>query len=79
MFPGDASKMFSMSAKKVYLVSETLGPHFHGLAITDVLASDLPYTLVYDEMTNQQNEKQLDIMIKYVLFCTLRFKVSAMV
>ena len=66
MFPGVIPDGFTMSSSKVsYLISEATGPFFHDLAVSDVKASKLPYSLQYDETTNKQVQKQLDICVRY--------------
>jgi len=66
MFPGAIPDSFTMSSSKVsYLISEATGPFFHGLAVSDVKASAVPYSLLYDETTNKQVQKQLDISVRY--------------
>ena len=64
MFPDAVPDNFTISSSKVsYLVSDATGPYFHNLLVSDVKASCTPYTLQYDETTNKQVEKQLDINI----------------
>jgi hypothetical protein len=66
MFPGRIPDNFSLSSSKVsYLISDATGPHFHELLLRDVKESDLPYTIQYDETTNAQTQKQLDIAIRF--------------
>ena len=65
MFPGAIPDTFTMSSSKVsYLISEATGPFFHSLVVSDVKASKLPYSLQYDETTNKQVQKQLDISVR---------------
>ena len=53
-----------MSSSKVsYLVSEASGPYFKHVLANDVKTSETPFTLQYDETTNAQVNKQLDIKI----------------
>ena len=55
-----------MSSSKVsYLVSEATGPYFKQVVADDVKNSGSPFTLQYDETTNAQVNKQLDIKIRY--------------
>ena len=66
MFPGAIPNTFTMSSSKVsYLISEATGPFFHGLVVSDVKASKIPYSLQYDETTNKQVQKQRDISARY--------------
>src|SRR6266516_6230242 len=66
MFPSAIPNTFTMSSSKVsYLISEATGPFFHGLVVSDVKASKMPYSLQYDETTNKQVQKQLDISVRY--------------
>ena len=55
-----------MSSSKVsYLVLEATGPYFKQVVADDVKNSGSPFTLQYDETTNAQINKQLDIKIRY--------------
>ena len=66
MFPSAIPDTFTMSSSKVsYLISEATGPFFHRLVVDDVKASKVPYSLQYDETTNKQVQKQLDISVRY--------------
>ena len=66
MFPGKIPDDFSMSSSKVsYMVSEATGPHFKKIVVDDVLNSQSTYTIHYDETTNAQIQKQLDIKIRF--------------
>ena len=66
MFPGKIPDDFSMSSSKVsYMVSEATGPHFKKIVVDDVLNSQSMYTIHYDETTNAQIQKQLDIKIRF--------------
>ena len=66
MFPGKIPDNFTMSSSKVsYLVSEATGPYFKQVVADDVKNSGSPFTLQYDETTNAQVNKQLDIKIRY--------------
>lgn len=66
MFPGKISDDFSMSSSKVsYMVSEGTGPYLKKIVIDDVLNSQSMFTLHYDETTNAQIQKQLDIKIRF--------------
>ena len=66
MFPGKIPNNFTMSSSKVsYLISEATGPYFKKIVADDVKNSGSPFTLQYDETTNAQVNKQLDIKIRY--------------
>ena len=65
MFPGKIPENFTMSSSKVYLVSEATRPYFKQIVANDVKKSESPFTLQYDETTNAQINKQLDIKIRY--------------
>ena len=57
---------FTMSSCKVsYLVLEATGPNFKQVVANDVKNSGSPFTLQYDETTNAQINKHLDIKIRY--------------
>jgi len=57
---------FTMSSSKVsYLISDATGPYFKKIVADDVKNSVSPFTLQYDETTNVQVNKQLDIKIRY--------------
>ena len=47
------------------MVSEATGPYFKQVVADDVKNSGSPFTLQYDETTNAQINKQLDIKIRY--------------
>lgn len=56
---------FSMQADKLsYVVSYGLGPYFKKKLIDDVKKADR-FVLIFDEQTNHQNKKQLDMLIRY--------------
>src|SRR6267154_4063429 len=66
MFPGAIPNNFTMSSSKVsYLISEATDPFFHALLVSDVKASKMSYSLQYEETTNKQVQKQLDISVRY--------------
>ena len=65
MFPGKVPESFTMSSSKVsHLVSESSGPYFKQVLANNVKTSETPFTLQYDETTNVQVNKQLDIKIQ---------------
>lgn len=60
MFPGRIPESFTMGSTKVsYLITDATGPYFHDCLIEDVLASETPYTIQYDETTNSQDKKTI--------------------
>ena len=66
MFPGAIPSNFTMSASKIsHLISYGTGPYFLDLLIDDIKKSDSLYTIQYDETTNRQVNKQLDLNIRY--------------
>ena len=66
MFPGAVSQDFTCSSMKGdYVIRFGLGPYFKDALIKDVIGSNHGYTLHYDETTNDQVKKQLDIVIRY--------------
>ena len=66
MFPGAVPKNFSLSSSKVsYMISDAIGPYFHKMLIDDIKLSNSPIVLLYDETTNAQHLKQLDIQVRY--------------
>lgn len=65
MFPEEAAN-FTMSSSKVsYLISEATGPYFHDRMISEIQQSNGYFTVMYDETTNEQNNKQLEIYVRY--------------
>ena len=74
MFPGKIPDAFSMSSSKVsYLISEATGPYFKRIVVDDILNSQSRYTVHYDETTNAQTQKQLDIKVRF--WCPAQGKV----
>ncbi|CAF4497738.1 unnamed protein product, partial [Rotaria sp. Silwood2] len=66
MFP-DSSIVgnFSIQADKMsYVISHGLGPYFKKKLIDDVKKVD-KFVLIFDEQTNNQNKKQLDMLLRY--------------
>lgn len=64
MFPQNFPKPFSLSSTKLsYLITEALGPYFKDIMIKDVQKSF--YSILFDETTNSENEKELQICIRY--------------
>ncbi|CAF4586322.1 unnamed protein product [Rotaria sp. Silwood1] len=69
MFPDSKiAKEFSMQAKKIsYVLSYGLGPHFHQELVKSLKRND-KFVLCFDEQTNNQNRKQLDLLVRYWCF-----------
>lgn len=67
MFPdGKIASKFSLSRTKFsYLITEATGPYFHDQLLKDVVKSISPYSIEYDELTNKEVKKQLDLKIRY--------------
>lgn len=64
MFPGAIPSNFSLARNKLsYLITEALGPYFYNQVIEDV--KDSFYSIEYDETTNAENQKELQLMIRY--------------
>ena len=64
MFENDITKLFSCSRSKVsYLITDALGPYFKELLKKDI--NDSCFTLLYDETTNSESKKELQVQIKY--------------
>ena len=66
MFPGKIPANFTMSSSKLsYFISDGTGPYFNSLMVKDITKSQIPYSVHFDETTNNQGHKQLDIKIRY--------------
>ena len=67
MFPDSkVAKDFSISHTKASCtIEEGLGPHLTQSIIDDLVKSDLPFSVHFDETTTSQVKKQLDIMLRY--------------
>lgn len=66
MAPRKITDNFTVSSSKVtHLVSEATRPHFKKIVADDVNSSTSPFTLQYDEASNSQVNKQLNIKIRY--------------
>ena len=65
VFPDSkVAKDFSMSHTKASCtIGEGLGPHLTQSIIDDLVKSDLPFSVYFDETTSQV-KKQLDIMLR---------------
>jgi hypothetical protein len=65
MFPKSVPQQFSLGRTKLgYLITEALGPHFHRKMLEDARHASW-YTLIYDETTNNEGKKELQIAIRY--------------
>ncbi|CAF0764829.1 unnamed protein product [Adineta ricciae] len=66
MFPDSSiAKKFSIQSDKMsYVISHGLGPYFKKQMLEDVKKAD-KFTLIFDEQTNNQNKKQLDMFFRY--------------
>ena len=62
MFPGKIPANFT---KLSYLISDGAGPYFNSLMVKDITKSQTPFSIHFDETTNNQGHKQLDIKIRY--------------
>ena len=58
---------------------EQMGPYFNSLMVKDITKSQTPYSILFDETTNNQGQKQLGIKIRYwsnnqnkIVICHLR-------
>ena len=68
MFPDSTiAKHMTMSRTKVsYMISHGLGPYFQQQTVEDIQrVPNTYYTLHFDETTNVQNKKQMDILVRY--------------
>ncbi|XP_015930082.1 uncharacterized protein [Parasteatoda tepidariorum] len=64
MFPDAVPEQFCLGKTKLsYLITEALGPYFHENLIADVKTS--PYSLLYDETTNNSNHKELQFALRF--------------
>ena len=68
MFPDSIPDTFSLGrTKQTYILVHALGPYFHEKIVSDM---DLPYySLQYDETTNNENVKELQVLIKFWSKC----------
>ncbi|CAF3857221.1 unnamed protein product [Rotaria sp. Silwood1] len=66
MFPdSDIAQKFKMErAKLSYTISHGLGPFFHRNVVQDIKQCER-FVLCFDEQKNHQNNKQLDLFLKY--------------
>ncbi|XP_046591733.1 uncharacterized protein LOC124293709 [Neodiprion lecontei] len=65
MFPGAISEKFSLGRTKLgYLITEALGPYFKKI-LTDDVQQSTSYCLSYDETTNVEHKKELQVRVRY--------------
>ncbi|CAF2061871.1 unnamed protein product [Rotaria magnacalcarata] len=66
MFPDSKiAHEFSIQSKKIsYVLSHGLGPYFHQ-DLVKCLKRNEKFVLCFDEQTNNQNRKQLDLLVRY--------------
>ncbi|CAF3455348.1 unnamed protein product, partial [Rotaria sp. Silwood2] len=66
MFPDSkiAQKFSIQHSKMSYVISHGLGPYFRDLLIKDIKNCER-FVLCFDERTNNQNKKQLDVYFRY--------------
>lgn len=66
MFPDSKiAQKFNMKSKKIpYVLSHCLGRYFH-YELSKCLNSSQKFVLCFAEQTNNQNRKQLDLLVKY--------------
>ena len=67
MFPDSKiASNFSLSRTSAsYMISEGLSPYFTKKIIQDLVKSNLPFSLHFDETTNTQVKKQVDLILHY--------------
>lgn len=66
MFPDSLARDMQLSrTKATYIVSDGLGPHFRRELLQEVNQSKLPFVVHYDETTQVQVHKQLNVHIRY--------------
>ena len=67
MFPDSKiAANFSLSRTSAsYIIGEGMAPYFTRVVIDDLVKSDLPFTLHFDETTTTQVKKQMDLTLRY--------------
>ena len=66
MFPCPYINDFSLGRSKVsYVISDGLGPYFQELLCKTIRKEGNPFTLQFDETVTVQNQKQLDLLIRF--------------
>ena len=66
MFPDSqiAANLSIFRTRASYMISDGLGPEFLRQLLDDVMKSDM-FTMHYDEATNKEGKKQLDLHVRY--------------
>lgn len=66
MFPDSKiAQQFNIQSKKMsYVMSHGIGPYFHQALVKELKRVD-KFVLCFDESTNTQNKKQLDLIVKF--------------
>ena len=67
MFPDSGiAQQFSLNRTKAsYYISEGMGPHLRSVLVDDVLRSEVPLCMHFDETTTSQIKKQMDLTLRY--------------
>ena len=67
MFPDSKiAEKFKLSRTSAsYMIGQGLSPHFTQVLIADLSASELPFSVHFDETTSSQVKKQMDITLRY--------------
>ncbi|KAL4085366.1 hypothetical protein QTP88_027225 [Uroleucon formosanum] len=66
MFPKAVPDKCSLSRTKMsYLITDTLGPHFRQIILDEIQNYSTYYTLMYDETTNSESKKELQVAVPY--------------
>ena len=66
MFPCPYTSDFTLSRSKAsYVISDGLGPYFQELLCQTLRKEGNPYTLQFDETTTIQNQKQMDLLVRF--------------
>ena len=67
MFPDSkiAAKFSLSRTSSSYMISEGMAPYFRKSIVQDLLNSDLPFSMHFDETTTSQVKKQMDLTLRY--------------
>ncbi|KAL5243999.1 hypothetical protein ACI65C_011409 [Semiaphis heraclei] len=66
MFPNAVPDKFSLSRSKMSnLITDALGPHFRQIVLDGIQNHSTYYTLMYDETTNSESKKELQVAVRY--------------
>ena len=67
MFPDSKiASSFSLSRTRAsYVIGDGMGPYLRGIIIEDLKKSDSPFLVHFDETTNSQVKKQMDLTFRY--------------